>query len=141
MFSNVIGCSSVEKLSLPMHGGTNESLYIITDSLLLSSADPPPPHGTLFEVGPKVQFRQAPQYPPLEVVFQKEADVDVKVWVNKEGQVVQAIVFRSSDDLFNKAAAEAAMKWRFSPAIVDGDFASVWVKIPFRFRIERGCRV
>ncbi len=89
-----------------------------------------------YDVEPSVLHQANPVYPPLELALGKEADVFVKVWVTKEGKARQAIVFKSSDMQFNRAAAEAAMRYEFKPAVLKGKPVAVWVYIPFRFRLK-----
>jgi TonB family protein len=143
LISHVFGCSSTKELNEPFHGDNNvPPLLVVTDSnqIYYSKDDTIPPHDFIpYEVEPKVLHQAKPVYPPLEVVFGKQADVFVKAWINKKGHVVQAVVFKSTDDQFNKAAAQAAMQFEFSPALLKGKPVSVWVSIPFRFRIKRGC--
>ena len=71
---------------------------------------------------------------PQEVAGQK-----VKGWVrlsfivNETGEVISARVVKSSDRVFENAARESVLKWRFVPGVVGGKNAS-WgmdVTVPF----------
>ncbi len=78
-----------------------------------------------------------PTYPDDALRLGMEGMVVVKLLVDKEGKPQQAEVFSSHNELFNKNAKEAAMKWLFTPAIMNGYKVSVWVTVPFRFKLNR----
>jgi TonB family protein len=77
----------------------------------------------------------APQYPDVPLRAGLEGNVIVKVLLTKEGKVKKAILVKSDDDLFIQSAIDAAMKWVFTPAVMNGKSVPVWVSIPFRFRL------
>jgi TonB family protein len=64
-----------------------------------------------------------------------EGNVFVKVWVDKEGKVRKAVIQKSDAPIFEEPAKEAAMQWVFTPALMQKGPVSVWVSIPFRFRL------
>jgi TonB family protein len=91
-------------------------------------------------IPPSVIEREEPDYPECTVgqsSYLMEGNVSTKVWVAKEGNVKRAYIIKSSEKVFNKPCLEAAMKWKFNPAISNGKPVSVWVLIPFRFRLYR----
>jgi len=45
---------------------------------------------------------------------------------------------KSDAELFNQPAIDAAMKWKFTPAIMNNGPVAVWVSIPFKFRLNAG---
>ena len=45
-------------------------------------------------------------------------------------------MLRSDAEIFNQASIDAAMKWKFSPAILKGKPVAVWVTVPFKFRLN-----
>lgn len=65
-----------------------------------------------------------------------EGKVFVKIWVDKEGNSKKAMIVNSTDDIFDKPSLDAAMKSRFSPAILKGKPVDVWVVIPFTYKIR-----
>jgi TonB family protein len=101
------------------------------------TADPEPPvdRWQPFEKGPEAVLRPVPEYPELAKRINQEGTVIVKVLINKEGKVQKAILAKTSDEMFTQAALEAAKKWVFTPALMNGQPVPVWIAIPFRFRL------
>ena len=94
-------------------------------------------HGifTAYDSLASVLEKTEPTYPSSELERGHEADVYVRVWISPEGYPLQVVVFKSSDNNFNQAAAEAAMKWVFKAPTLKGKPVSTWITIPFRFRL------
>ena len=78
----------------------------------------------------------APVYPELPRRAGVEGTVWVNIWVTKEGKVRKAAVLKSDSELFDQAALDAAMKWVFTPAIMNSGPVAVWVSVPFRFQLR-----
>jgi protein TonB len=97
--------------------------------------DEPPPDFVPFEKEPIAVKKVEPKYPELAQRAGLEGTVYVKVWVTKEGKVKQVIVLKSDAPIFDDAAKEAASQWVFTPAVMQKGPVSVWVAIPFRFRL------
>lgn len=76
-----------------------------------------------------------PMYPSLALKAGLEGRVLVKMWVDRQGNVRQVKVVKSSSDIFNDAAVEAAKQFVFAPAYMNSGPVSVWVAFPFRFRL------
>ncbi len=101
----------------------------------------PPPEDRAFpfetvEKPPMVVMSVAPVYPPLAVKAGIEGKVWVKVLVGKDGQVREATVERSTADILNEASLAAARQFRFTPGVMNNGPVSVWVMIPFTFRLK-----
>ncbi|MFA6469827.1 MAG: energy transducer TonB [Bacteroidota bacterium] len=77
-----------------------------------------------------------PAYPDLAQKAGVEGTVFVKMWVTKDGTIKRAEVLKSTSSLFEKEAVETALRWKFSPAIMNNGPVSVWVTVPFRFRLN-----
>jgi periplasmic protein TonB len=77
-----------------------------------------------------------PVYPEIARRAGVEGTVWVKIWVDKEGNPKKALVQKSDAELFNQPAIEAALKWKFTPAIMNNGPVAVWVSIPFKFRLN-----
>ncbi len=95
----------------------------------------PPPFRPVEKV-PEIVKRVEAKYPEIAVRSGIEGMVTVNVWVDKTGKVRKAEVLKSTSEIFAPAAKEAAMKWIFTPAIMNREPVSVWVSIPFRFRLR-----
>jgi len=97
--------------------------------------DGPPPDFVPYEKEPTVVKRVEPKYPDLALRAGLEGNVFVKVWVDKEGKVRQVVLLKSDAPIFEEAAIAAAQQWVFTPAVMQKGPVSVWVSIPFRFRL------
>jgi len=97
--------------------------------------DGPPPDFVPYEKEPTVVKRVEPKYPDLALRAGLEGNVFVKVWVDKEGKVRKVVTLKSDAEIFVQSAEEAAKQWIFTPAVMQKGPVSVWVSIPFRFRL------
>ncbi len=95
----------------------------------------PPPDFVPYEKEPTVIKRIEPKYPDLALRAGLEGNVFVKVWVDKEGKVRKVVLLKSDAPIFEEAAIAAASQWVFTPAVMQKGPVSVWVSIPFRFRL------
>ena len=85
---------------------------------------------------PMLVHRVAPKYPELMLKAGIEGKVYVNIWVNKEGKPHQVRILKSDNELFNEAAIEAAKQFLFTPAYMNSGPVSVWVSVPFRFKLN-----
>ncbi|HEX6766696.1 MAG TPA: TonB family protein, partial [Polyangiaceae bacterium] len=93
-------------------------------------AEPPAGEQPKIEMPELLEFVHA-SYPPEAEAQGLEANVVLKLTIDKEGHVTQAEVLEPAGHGFDEAAREAALKFRFKPATRDGQpFA---VKIPYRY--------
>jgi periplasmic protein TonB len=97
--------------------------------------DGPPPDFVPYEKEPVVVKQVKPAYPDIALRAGLEGNVFVKVWVDKEGKVRQAVLLKSDAPIFEEPALEAARQYVFTPAVMQKGPVSVWVSIPFRFRL------
>jgi protein TonB len=106
-----------------------------SDAELQIEDDGPPPDFVPYEKEPTVVKRIEPKYPDLALRAGLEGNVFVKVWVDKEGKVRKVVLLKSDAPIFEEAAIAAAQQWVFTPAVMQKGPVSVWVSIPFRFRL------
>jgi TonB family protein len=85
---------------------------------------------------PVLVRRVAPKYPELMLKAEIEGKVTVSIWVDKEGKPRQVRILKSDNDSFNEAAIEAAKQFLFTPAYMNSGPVSVWVSVPFTFRLQ-----
>jgi protein TonB len=109
-------------------GGTGSGELKIED-------DGPPPDFVPYEKEPTIVKLVKPAYPEIALRANLEGNVFVKVWVDKEGKVRKAVIIKSDNEIFNDAAQRAAEQYVFTPAVMQKGPVSVWVSIPFRFRL------
>jgi protein TonB len=96
----------------------------------------PPPDFVPYEKEPTVVKKVEPKYPEIALRAGLEGNVFVKVWVTKEGKVKEVRIMKSDAEIFNQAAQDAAKLWVFTPAVMQKGPVSVWVSIPFKFRLS-----
>jgi len=79
-----------------------------------------------------------PDYPPLARQAGIEGMVWVKVLVDKNGKVRDAIILKASGASagFEEAALAAVSKWEFKPAISNNQPVAVWAMLPVRFVLK-----
>ena len=98
--------------------------------------DEPPPDFVPYESPPAVDKQVQPNYPELAMRAGLEGTVWVKIWIDKEGKPKKAVIQRSDAEIFNEPPTQAALKWVFVPAMMKSGPVSVWVSIPFKFRLQ-----
>lgn len=98
--------------------------------------DTEPPPFRPVEIEPRVIQSAVPEYPRLAVETGLEGKVWVKIWVDASGKPRKAVVVKGDAEVLNQAAIAAAMKFLFTPAVMNGGPVSVWVAIPFSFKLH-----
>jgi protein TonB len=114
--------------------GENGNVVIDTPPAGDNETEPPPFQP--IEKPPVPVVNPAPEYPLIPLRAGIEGTVWVSIWVTKEGKAKKAQVVKTDSDLFNQAATDAAMKWVFTPAVMNNGPVAVWVTIPFRFALR-----
>ena len=123
---------TIDTLSAPIANGS-----IVIEPEPDASSDPLPTVFIAREMDPIPVMRPMPEYPELARRIALEGFVTVNVLITKEGKVKNALLLKSSDDVFSQPALDAARKWSFTPALMNGKPIAVWVSIPFRFRLAK----
>jgi len=88
------------------------------------------------EKEPAIVKRIEPKYPEIALRAGLEGTVYVKMWVDKEGKVRKVVILKSDAEIFNQPAHDAAMLWVYTPALMQKGPVSVWVAVPFKFRLS-----
>jgi len=97
--------------------------------------DAPPPDFRAVQNLPVVIRRVQPLYPQLAIRAGMEGKVVLNIWVDREGKVRQVVLLKSSAEIFNQPSIDAAKQWVFTPAYMNNGPVSVWVSVPFKFRL------
>ena len=84
---------------------------------------------------PVPTYRVNPVYPDSARRAGLEGTVWLKALVDTDGMVKKAVVVRSDNRIFDDAARQALLQWRFIPAILHGKFVRVWAMVPFHFKL------
>ncbi len=108
----------------------------VIESDIKIEEDGPPPDFVAFEKAPEVVKQVQPKYPELARRAGMEGTVFVRVWVTKEGKVRKVEIQKSDAEIFNQPAIEAAEQMVFTPAVQGGSPVSVWVAMPFKFKLN-----
>jgi periplasmic protein TonB len=95
----------------------------------------PPADFVPVEKEPEIVKKVEPKYPELAMRAGLEGKVWVKIWVDKEGKAKQVVVLKSDAEIFNEPAVEAARQFVFTPAYMNNGPVSVWVSVPFKFKL------
>jgi len=82
-------------------------------------------------------YEEPPNYPRLARQAGMEAVVWIKALVDKNGNVREAVVYKSSGSKagFDEAAVEAAYKCKYKPAIQNGRPVAIWVAYSVEFTL------
>ena len=78
-----------------------------------------------------------PEYPEIAYRMGLNGKVVVEVTVDQQGKPIQAIIAKSSSDVFNDASISAAMKSTYKPAMMSTGPVTAKVYVPFTFKIGR----
>lgn len=101
------------------------------------SSDPIPSSPVIQKATPLYQVNPPPSYPRLAKRRGWEGLVVLAVCIDVSGKVVQINIQNSSGHgVLDQAALEAVRNWRFSPGVVAGELAEMWVTVPVRFRLS-----
>ncbi|HLP16713.1 MAG TPA: energy transducer TonB [Bacteroidota bacterium] len=76
-----------------------------------------------------------PAYPDSARRAGIEGMTYVKIWIDEQGNPHQAEVIKTENAIFNQPSIDAAMQWKFKPAILKDKPVAVWITIPFKFKL------
>jgi protein TonB len=86
---------------------------------------------------PPIAVRTVPPVYPGDMQRQGIAGiVTVRCTIDEHGDVTEAVVVKSSSDVFRGPAVEALQKWKFKPATLDGKAVAVKALIPIKFVVS-----
>jgi TonB family protein len=113
-----------------------ESGNVVVDVPANGEIEAEPDTFTPVEKLPVPVIQPVPNYPEIPLRAGIEGTVWLRIWVTKEGKAKKAEVVKTDSELFNQAAIDAAMKWVFTPAVMNNGPVAVWVTIPFKFQLR-----
>lgn len=126
--------TEMSQVAAPISEGTGEGSVQVQQDIKIED-DGPPADFVAVEKEPVVVRKVEPKYPELAMRAGLEGKVWVKIWVDKEGKPKQVVVVKSDAEIFNQAAEEAAKQFLFTPAYMNNGPVSVWVSVPFKFKL------
>ena len=91
------------------------------------------------EFPPEMIYEEKPVYPRLARKAGMEGSVWIKALVDEKGNVIRAVVFKSSGSSagFDEAAVAAAYKCKYKPALQNGFPIPVWVTYKVEFLLRQ----
>ena len=104
--------------------------------VVLPEEESPPEIFVPYEKGPEIVRKVSPVYPEIARKAGIQGPVRVTIWVDREGKPREVRVAESDAEVLNQAAMEAAKQYLFTPAIMNDRPVSVWVSLPFVFRLK-----
>ncbi len=81
----------------------------------------------------------APQYPRRALKRGLEGDVVLEYTVTRQGSVRDPKVLQSTDPVFNQAAIDSALRYKYKPRVINGEAQEVpAVRTRIKFRMSNG---
>jgi protein TonB len=118
----------------PVIEGLGEGEFAVEQDIFIED-DTPPADFVPVEKPPQIVKKVEPVYPELAMRAGLEGKVWVKIWVDKEGKPREVRILKSDAEIFNEPAVEAAKQFIFTPAYMNKGPVSVWVSVPFKFKL------
>jgi protein TonB len=88
-------------------------------------------------LAPTLIHKVAPEYPNIARVSRLEGRVVVEAVIARDGTVEDAEIVHASSRLFEQAALEAVLQWRYAPARLNGRPVRVTFRVNVEFILER----
>ncbi len=127
--------SQDERRTLVSPGETDGTGDVAAKPAVMEDDDNPPIFKVV-EKYPELVSSVVPVYPEPARRAGLEGKVLVRLLVGKDGKVKKVAVEQTTLEILDDAACEAAMKFVFTPAYNAGGPVSVWVHIPFVFKLR-----
>ena len=81
--------------------------------------------------------RSQPDYPVEAVRANEEGEVRLQIALDTQGNIADVRIVQSSHSrALDKAAVDAARKWKFRPAMHDGQPAAATIEVPVQFHLD-----
>lgn len=87
-------------------------------------------------VKPQLLVKVEPAYPNVARIARLGGRVTVKAVIGLDGSVESAEISSSSSPLFNDAARDAVLKWRYRPALMNGKPVRVYFTVAVEFSVR-----
>ena len=101
------------------------------------NAAPPPPPPPMSPLPPPANRMPPPRYPKSAVEQGIDGTVVLIVSIDEYGQPLDVVVEKSEPaGVFDQAAMDAAMQWRFTPEMKGGRNVPGRVRVPIRFEAD-----
>jgi protein TonB len=122
------------EIQAPDIGSSSEGIVVDIDEDFIPAPDDFVP----VEIMPELIHKEVAEYPRMARQAQLEGTVYLRVLVNEDGSVGDAIVQRTSGvTSLDDAALKAVFGCKFKPAIQNGRPVKVWVSFPYEFVLHK----
>jgi TonB family protein len=129
-------CTTVQKREQdPSQKGLSLGIAVAAAPTVDQDQEKAPPDSVFVDMQPILKKKVEPVYPKPGLAAGIEGKVFVRFWIDTEGKVRDARVIKSDHDVLNQSALDAARQFEFAPATVHGKPVSMWVTVPFMFKI------
>lgn len=105
-------------------------LFLVAAAAAFAQDKEPYPKGGLEAIMQNVK------YPKEAKKANIEGKVLVKAKIDKEGNVAEASILKSDNDLLNKAALNAVKATKFTSALKDGKAVEAEIVVPIMFKLK-----
>lgn len=100
-------------------------------------APPPPPADVSASIDISYKNRNPPQYPIQAMRQGHQGEVILNITINAQGEVTDVTIEKSSGYReLDRAAEQAARKWKFNPGVHNGKAAGGVVRVPVNFSLQ-----
>lgn len=90
---------------------------------------------TDWDQGPRLLRQTRPVYPQEAFVKKIEGTVVLEILIDPRGDVIATRVLKPLAPTLDQAAKDAALQWKFAPAVRKGKPVAVWAQAPVSFKI------
>ena len=95
------------------------------------------PFKMIHEARPIYRLNPSPKYPRIARIRGYQGNVLLDVLVNKDGEVHDLKIYRSSGyPLLDRAATSSVKHWLFKPGMIGEEKVTMWVRVPIRFELK-----
>jgi len=124
-----------EPVQIPIEAPVQFTPVALTASAVPQPKTPPAP--VIRKAKPLYRHNPPPRYPRLARKRKYQGVVILEVFVNRDGSVGDAKVFKSSGyAILDKSAMKSVKKWEFEPGKRGDDKMEMWVRVPVRFQLK-----
>ncbi len=124
----------LQEINTPVFGDGDESGDLIID-IPEDDYMPSPDEFIAVEVEPKEVYTELPVYPRLALEGSFTGYVIIQAYIDKNGNVkkAQSVKCNRPNMGFEEAAVKAALKYKYSPAIQNGNPIGLWISYKMDF--------
>jgi TonB family protein len=105
-----------------------------TSLLIVKDIDSMETELSVYDTKPELKTYVKPEYPEDARIKKIEGKVILKIYVDKNGEVKDAIIYQGIDEL-NRTAKNTALRYKFKPALYNGKPVPAWIPLAISFKL------